>query len=457
MSLKQFLSFEDETTLDEELVVETPAETIAPEEVETYETVDEVQTELSEQTSGVDHYDGFVEDVEALDQDREIIEERMEDPEYEGMDEVAIEMFKARITRFGEKYGVKTDRLSNIFSVENFEGTSKQKRRELTRISLEDAEKSSDGFWSKVWAGAVAIWEAIRNFFGNFFGSLTTLEDTIKKVIKKVGSVKGEPKSDDLKASGFAKMFPSTDKVLKVETILKYFERQKEAVKEAETFYKDFRSGTNALIDTLKSGKKEENPIDVERTFGTDSEPLINGKYGTVKPETKEGSKVKIVLEIKTAEIKVPDEVKLEPADKDKIIDILKAGLGLIESSKSIKKTVDEADKAFKQAMKLAKELIGKTEGEAKTKAKESMKSFTKGVSSLASVGNKCNSLVLDTSMTGIKSTIKLTKVYLSAFGETKKGEENKDGTTEAEYTEAKEEPSNEEFRPRFGKRPLFG
>lgn len=315
--------------------------------------------------------DNVVTDVSEIESVAETLQSKLEDPEYDGLDEVSIELLRNRFVAIQEKHGFSINLVSRI-SKEDFEPDN---RRTYSEVSLEDMKD-----WAKkTWNTIKNIWDRIVNYFGDLFQKLFgSLDKYIQKLdeLEKIANSKEFTKENDEVdlPRGVGILYPGEKVDMSViddsyNDIKGYMELNKNSFDLNNVHLKNlievFKKGETDKEQSVKFAEELVEPLMKEATLGeyrgkfTKESPGIDGKYYTEEKKNILGKQLIIITPRKTNFNDGSDRKLILPS-KEQMLGIIKVTKETLKKEKQLiedsTKSMDTSKGLISEALKVSKD-----------------------------------------------------------------------------------------------------
>lgn len=293
LKLKNVISREEDMTLP--IPPNTTPDEIDSNIVEINRHLDDLESDNNVIDQNCHLLDEAIKDVDELEGLKSVVESRLEDPNYEGLDRVSSELINIKLKSIYQRRGLDMSRLDNVFSGESF-GLNVRNRRYRTEVSVEGLASVIKSAWDKIKRVISSIWESMKVFWKKHFTILGSLEVELEKLKKKIKNKTGYPDASKVvKAPDkMMKMYrPSSN--LNIQDVGIMTGRMYTSVHACTVYLEDVLKNVN---DSMIKLKDKDGAVEVlknippekilmkEGMLGSAKEPLINGMYGTMEMDT---------------------------------------------------------------------------------------------------------------------------------------------------------------------------
>lgn len=355
LNLRNIISMEDDSYTEE----------VAPEVAEA--AVDEVEAteaseEIIEETEAMDEYseelDETVEDVQELEQTQEVLETAMENPDYEGMDEVAAEEIGQKLRRLARKRGFDVNHLAGTFSKESF-NTRTSGRRRRTEIAMEGIKDAIVKMWERIKAAIKAIWQAIKDFWKKHISTMGRLLKALEKAKRRARDINGSPD-----AAAKVKVSPGLQRTffgkenLSAKLVKEYTARQKAATGATVELLKELTRVTSQAVTKTEDGdwvlnQQAEINADMKEfsTVGTEDKPLVNGFFPLIEDDGSTEDTLRASFKWDQRAAKPSDNRNFNIASSKDMVEILDANIDLIKHTQHLGDNFSKASTEYDRAM----------------------------------------------------------------------------------------------------------
>lgn len=429
LKLRNIISMEDDSY----------AEDIAPEVAEA--AVDEVEAneaaeEIVEETEVMDDYseelDETVEDVEELEQTQEVLETAMENPDYEGIDEVAAEEIGQKLRRLARKRGFDVNHLAGTFSKESF-NTRTSGRRRRTEIALEGIKDAIVKMWERIKAAIKAIWQAIKDFWKKHISTMGRLLKALEKAKRRARDINGSPD-----AAAKIKVSPSLQRTffgkenLSAKLVKEYTERQKFATSATVQLLKDITDINNEVVSKNKEGdfiiKRKADLYDGIKSFdnlATEDKPLVNGVFPVIEDEGSTEDNMRSNLKWDQRSSKPSETRSFNIASSKDMVEVLDLNIDLIKHTQNLgdnfNKASVEYDRAlnkFSQAVNNSSNKLQEVDTEASRETQKNMRASMEMINWTSRLLPKINSKIAGLNVACAKGALSYCNTSMANYKE---------------------------------------
>lgn len=382
-----FMSGENEGM--EDIPLETAEQAVI--EGEVVEAAEEIETDVQEFEQFDDNTDALIEDAEELEAVKDGLDEQLEDPQFEGIDEFAAEMIGNRIARMGRDRKMDFGSLTSTYSKETF-GSNINNRRERTVLASEGLGDAIKSMWEKIKAAIKAAVDYVKDFFKKHISTVGRLIKALEKTKKRARDVKGSPDaSKEVKVSSALQNAFYVSGNLGTEEVAKVISNHDEAMMDAIRVIEKTKAITDkidvAFIGKVTNGadasaaanmfttvKKE-----VVGTFGSQDKLLVGGVFGKIETTDKEnGVSVNVVWDERKA--KASKEAKVAVGQKSALEGLCASTIEVLNKTQQMGKVVDKATDSFNKSMNDLNKYIGTIDEGISTEGRKALNGVTNGL-----------------------------------------------------------------------------
>lgn len=317
------------------------------------------------------------EGVDAADQLEEVeavIERAAE--EGEGLDPIAAESIRLAVKAICARVGANPKSMYALYATENFESASSRKAN--TRFALEGVGEFLKDLWKKIKAAVQGLWERVKAFWDKHFSSLgrirKAIDSTKDRVSESSGKIKDKAYIDEAPSS-LSEAFAGKNDISA--SVVKGYLANHAAGREVGLKFVEVLASTKisgdlsaaAMKDVIKSLK-----VTGEFTYGTKSNPLVGGKYNTIKVEA-EAEDAGVTIEIERETIDDADKkLGLSISDKAGLNEIVKSCSELVKGLEKIKEKSGKVQAEFSKMMLNVEKLLNNVAEKGTDAAKDAVK-----------------------------------------------------------------------------------
>lgn len=401
------LSMEDSTAE----VVDAEEAQEAQEDLE----LNEALTEAEEDTEAVDEFiedtEETIEDVEDLEAIQETIGEQLDDPDYQGLDEVAVESISRIINRLDERRGLDVRVARDIIAQESFNG-SVALRRTNTQLAFESIGSVIRNAWEAIKRAIKGAWDAIAEIWNTHFSEMGRLEKALTALHNRARDTEGAPDtSKEVKVPAKLQQLVYNNGNLQISMITDLIKKQKGVTGTANKAVATAIENANNLANDANAPKLDAKPVE----FGTENSVLANGFYGTAEREG-DGDKARYKFKTDRRRLEVKKDAKFIFATTNEIQSAVKEAKDLLSETRGLGKEYKSQRKKFDEAVGKVDKKIQELEQANDDTAeilKEDLDKVTKVLNSYGVVIPKINSRISRLNLDTIKGLIQFSRVSL--------------------------------------------
>lgn len=285
------------------------------------------------------------------------IQDALLDPNYKGMDLVAVEQLNRRLARMSKQYGFDVN--GSTFSVESF---SNGDNRRITEVSLEGLIDTIKNMWEKIKEAFIKLWESIKDFWKKHLSTISRLIKKMNKLGHAASLKKGTPivEGENKTAAGqLQRTFPAP-KDIDFDLIKRFTNSQFDMMKGSGIVIVKYVEWAIALARSVEQGKEPELKGIDEVKFGDEDNPLVSGSYGAIKTEVEDAEKIKVVFEWEKYRSDKQDARKFIPGTSKELMILLKENIDLLEKTKDFNKEFEKLDSKVKQLTREITKMVEK-------------------------------------------------------------------------------------------------
>lgn len=314
----------------------------------------DLDNEYNEMVSFSNDLEDSESDLNLLTRQTDTISEALENPDYEGMDNVGLENFALLTKRINDKYGFGTSS-SAFMGLEDIGSSYNSKsKREQTEIALEGAMDLIKSAADKFASLGVRIKDRLEKLATS---NLTDYKDYITMIDKKIAEVKGlddDFGGRELKCPAIlTRAFPNI-KTIDDKTVEEFVDRQYDALGKTKKAFDTMNKTIGAYdvaFEKTKSGKVETKEAALSMVtggsyafsldFGSTKKPLTSGYYGVLELTNNLTEGHKLIRK----EFRVGDKARnviLKTANKKELIKMLEDVKDLLKDASSMNAYIDK-------------------------------------------------------------------------------------------------------------------
>lgn len=401
------LSMEDSTAE----VVDAEEAQEAQEDLE----LNEALTEAEEDTEAVDEFiedtEETIEDVEDLEAIQETIGEQLDDPDYQGLDEVAVESISRIINRLDERRGLDVRVARDIIAQESFNG-SVALRRTNTQLAFESIGSVIRNAWEAIKRAIKGAWDAIAEIWNTHFSEMGRLEKALTALHNRARDTEGAPDtSKEVKVPAKLQQLVYNNGNLQISMITDLIKKQKEVTGTANKAVATAIENANKLANGAAVSTLDNKTVN----FGTENSVLANGFYGVAEREG-EDDKARYKFKTDRRRLEVKKDAKFIFATTNEIQGAVKEAKELLSETRGLGKEYKSQRKKFDEAVgKVDKKIqeLEQANAESAKAIKEGLDNVTKSLNSYGVVIPKINSRISRLNLDTIKGLIQFSRVSL--------------------------------------------
>ena len=401
------LSMEDSTAE----VVDAEEAQEAQEDLE----LNEALTEAEEDTEAVDEFiedtEETIEDVEDLEAIQETIGEQLDDPDYQGLDEVAVESISRIINRLDERRGLDVRVARDIIAQESFNG-SVALRRTNTQLAFESIGSVIRNAWEAIKRAIKGAWDAIAEIWDTHFSEMGRLEKALTALHNRARDTEGAPDaSKEVKVPAKLQQLVYNNGNLQISMITDLIKKQKDVTGTANKAVATAIENANKLANGASVATVDTKTVN----FGTENSVLANGFYGTAEREG-EDDKARYKFKTDRRRLEVKKDAKFIFATTSEIQGAVKDAKELLSETRGLGKEYKSQRKKFDEAVgKVDKKIqeLEQANAESAKAIKENLDNVTKSLNSYGVVIPKINSRISRLNLDTIKGLIQFSRVSL--------------------------------------------
>lgn len=447
LKLRNIISMEDGDYED----VSPEAAEGAVDEVEAVEAADEITSETEVMDEYSEELDETVEDVQELEETQEVLETALENPDYEGLDEVSAEMIGQRLRNLSKRRGFDVDHVAGAFSKESF-NTRTSGRRRKTEIAVEGIKDAIISMWERIKKAIKAVWQAIKDFWKKHISTMGRLLKALEKTKKRARDVNGAPTGEAPKpSSGLQKAFyTKSGGSISASVISEIGKRQDTATEASIAILNGVTDAVSTIVeksgdenqftlqfisDTFKLGKNigtdranDSNAITLSGIFdtyvkghsvyGSENEPLVGGWFAEIDDSGMSETKKTFEFKWDQREVKPSDKKTLSVANKNAMTDLCDNAIQLIKKTQRFGDNFNKASSKYDQAMNKFSQSVSKLDDEADGDTKKALQVAMRLMNDVSRLLPKINSKIAGLNVTFGKQVISFCNTCMSNYKE---------------------------------------